>query len=164
MGFAEPHWGRDGLPSLLAARGAVQELGQAALRPGVVWDGQGAACRDGAHCTGLRVLGTGAGAGVVSHGADPGVVLSGAEHHLRVLPQPPVRPAGNERGSAASPCVLLALHSALLPWPFLALATAVVRQGSAPCTWDQKVTPILVPVLIPIPVLVPVPFEQQQRL
>lgn len=34
MGFAEPHRGRDGLPSLLAARGAVQELRQAALHPG----------------------------------------------------------------------------------------------------------------------------------
>lgn len=72
-----------------------------------------------------------------------------------------MRLTGNERGSAASPRVLLALHSALLSWPFLALATAVVCQGSAPCTWDQKVTLILVPVLIPIPVLVPVPFEQQ---
>lgn len=37
----EPHWGGDGLLSLLAVRGTVRELGQTVLHPGAVWDGDG---------------------------------------------------------------------------------------------------------------------------
>lgn len=82
----EPHWGGDGLLSLFAVRGTVRELGQAVLHPGAIWDGhRGAACGDGAHRTGLCALGTGAGAGVASRGADPGAVQAGTEHHLREL-------------------------------------------------------------------------------
>lgn len=65
-----------------------------------------------------------------------------------------MQPAGNEWGSAASPRVLLALHSTLLPWPFPTLATAAVLcLGSAPGTWGWEVTAVLVPVLLLVPML-----------
>lgn len=57
-------------------------------------------------------------------------------------------PAGNEWRSAAAPCVLLALHSALLPQPSLSPGAAVACQGSAPWTRSPEVSiPILVPLL-----------------
>lgn len=73
----EPRWGQDEVLSCSLPR-------QAVLHPGAAWDGHGGQ-RAGLRLLHRAVHGDRCGRGLASCGTDPGMVFSGAGHHVREL-------------------------------------------------------------------------------